>query len=77
PLGIVPPALHPHSRSSQDPTIGVDKELPCLPCLKNYLGTVPSACCLGTTACLSASSTDDVAQAMNRAVHRSHVVPIA
>ncbi|MET5115640.1 glycosyltransferase family 9 protein, partial [Burkholderia pseudomallei] len=30
-----------------------------------------------TTACQSANSTDDVAHAMHRAVHRIHVVPIA
>lgn len=74
-VGIFGPALYRKWGSLQVRSIGVEKDLPCRPCLKNYLGTVPSTCCLGTTACLTAISTEDVAQAMHRIVHQIHVVP--
>lgn len=52
-VGIFGPALFAKWGSTNPRSIPIETELSCRPCLKNYLGEVPSTCARGDVACLT------------------------
>lgn len=59
-VGIFGPALFAKWGSIHPKSRPVEIELPCRPCLRNYLGEVPSTCSRGDVACLARITPVDV-----------------
>jgi len=59
-VSIFGPSRYSKWGSVHEQSVGLEKDLGCRPCLKNYLGIVPNCCWKGTSQCLSMISPDEV-----------------
>lgn len=63
-VGIFGPALYAKWGSINPASVAVETDMPCRPCLRNYLGEVPSTCWRGDVACLTGIHVDAVREAV-------------
>ncbi|AUH52564.1 heptosyltransferase [Chromobacterium sp. ATCC 53434] len=72
-VGIFGPALYRKWGSANPRSIAVETSLPCRPCLKNYLGMVPSHCQFETVKCLDAITTQSIVDAVDAVLDKTAV----
>ncbi|AXK39035.1 glycosyltransferase family 9 protein [Crenobacter cavernae] len=63
-VGIFGPALYAKWGSINPESIGIETEMGCRPCLRNYEGHVPSQCARGDRACLQMLKPEQVVRAI-------------
>ncbi|WP_434630386.1 glycosyltransferase family 9 protein [Chromobacterium sp. CV08] len=72
-VGIFGPALYRKWGSANPKSIAVETSLPCRPCLKNYLGVVPSRCQFETVKCLDAIAAQSIVDAVDAVLDKTAV----
>jgi ADP-heptose:LPS heptosyltransferase len=70
-VSIFGPSLFSKWGSLHEQSIGLEKKLGCRPCLKNYLGIVPTRCWKGTNECLDMIPPAEVIRELEKRIKQS------
>lgn len=73
-VGIFGPALYQKWGSANPNSIGIEHELTCRPCLRNYQGIVPNSCHLKTVECLTGIAPAEVEFGIRQVLNKTTAV---